>query len=98
MSDTPACNVRDRAGHLFEVDSLELKTCHSIEFNMALNEFEQKHPGLAHRMETWPPDVRRRMDEQIKKWLAEHAAFAIRLVSNGMHNHVAVVILHYALK
>lgn len=98
MSDTPACTIRDRAGNLFEVDSLELKACHSIEFNMALNEFEQKHPGLAHRMETWPPDVRRRMQVKIEQWLAEHTTFAIRLVSNGMHNGVAVVILHYALK
>lgn len=98
MNDTPACDVRDRAGHLFEVDSLELKTCHSIEFNMALTEFEMKQPGLAHRMETWPPDVKRRMQVQIEEWLAGHATFAIRLVSNGMHNGVAVVILHYALK
>lgn len=98
MSDTPACTIRDRAGHLFEVDSLELKKCHSYEVNTALNEFEKAHAGLAHRMETWPPDVRRRIQTVLDAWLADHTTFAIRLVSSGMHNGVAVVILHYALK
>lgn len=98
MTDAPTCNVRDRAGHLFEVDSLDLKKCHSFEINTALQEHELQHPGLAHRMETWPPDVRRRIHTLLDAWLAEHTTFAIRLVSSGMHNGVAVVILHYALK
>jgi hypothetical protein len=49
-------------------------------------------------LETWPPDVRAgsRAD---REWLAEHTRrLRSGWSSNGMHNGVAVVILHYALK
>lgn len=98
MTDAPACMLRDRAAPLFDLDSLELVKCHSFEVNTALNEFEVKHAGLSHRMESWPHDVRARIQKIVDEWMAGHAAFKIRLVSTGLHQGVAVVVLHYALK
>lgn len=93
----PACNLRDRASPVFDLDSLELVKCHSFEVNTALNDFEIK-PGLSHRMETWPHDVRARLQKVLDEWIAKHPAFKIRLVSTGLHQGVAVVVLHYVLK
>lgn len=94
MSD--ACNIRHRDEPLFDLDSLDLRKCHSFEVNSALNEFELKHPGLSHRFETWPAEVQLRFGKVIDEWKAKNQGRAIRLVSSGLHRGVAVVILHYA--
>lgn len=98
MSDAPACNMRDRAHPLFDLDSLELNKCHSFEVNTALNEFELVHPGISHRWETWPPAVQDRIAKPLNEWLARDPSRAIRLTSFGLHQGVAVVIVHYQHK
>lgn len=98
MSDAPACGIRDRAGPMFDVDSLELRKCNSFEINTALNEFERKHPNLSHRFETWPDVVRLRFAKLIDEWTACHPHAVLKLTSTGLHQGVCVVILHYAEK
>lgn len=95
MSDMPACNIVDRPKALFSIDSLELNQCCSLEVNTALNEFEVKHPGLSHRFETWPPDVRRRITCAIDEWTKAHQTAVLRMTSFALYRGVCVVALHY---
>jgi hypothetical protein len=98
LSDVQGCTIRDRATPMFDVASLDLASCHSVEFNTALNEFETKHQGLGHRFETWPPDVQRRVSGVLDEWMKRDPSRVIRLTSFCLHQGVAVLILHYQHK
>lgn len=92
------CAVRQRAEPIFDINSLELGKCHTLEVNTALNEFERAHPNLSQRFASWPPDVQRRLNTELDKWAAAHPERVVRLVSHSLFRGVAVVILHHIEK
>lgn len=95
MSDTEHCSVRSRAAPIFDINSLDLGNCHSLEINTALNEFELKHPNMAQRFLTWPPAVQHRLNVETDKWVAAHPERIVRMISTALYQGVACVILHH---
>lgn len=98
MTDTPTCSVRQRADAIFDIHSLNLGQCHTLEINTALNEFEIKHPNLGQRFASWPPDVQHRINAELDKWMDAHPNHVVRLVSNALYRGVAVLVLHHTEK
>lgn len=98
MSEAPACSLRDGFTAPFEIASLDLHSCDVLEINTALNEFERKQPNLGQRIQSWPPDVQRRLNAELDKWIAARADRVVRLVSTGLYRGVAFVVLHHAAK
>lgn len=97
-TEASSCSIRQRAEPIFDVNSLDLGRCHTLEINTALNEFEVKHPGLSQRFHSWPPDVQRRINGELDKWIAGHPNRVVRLVSNALYQGVAVMLLHHTEK
>lgn len=96
--DAPSCSIRQRAAPIFDINSLDLGKCHTLEINTTLNEFEKKHPGLSQRWPTWPPEVQHRLDAELAKWIEAHPEHVVRMISTALYQGVAVYVLHHVAK
>jgi hypothetical protein len=93
-----ACTIVEHSAPAFAASSLDLDGCSRLEIARALNEFELKAEGLAHRFDSWPDSVRRDFEKILADWHARNANRTVVLQSSAIWRGVALLILHHAAK
>lgn len=96
LADTPHTmidsNMKAQREQIF---TLDLAGCNVTYINVPLHEHEK--PG-GHRFEQWPEAVRCIMEKEVSAFIERNAGAAVRAVTTGINDRIAVLAIHWRPK
>lgn len=101
LTDTPHPQLGEFGQQRDLIASLDLVQCNVAYITMALNEFELtglRDGSIGHRFESWPADIRARMERQIAEWIARNPGVAVKGFTQGVNAGCCVMAIHWRPK